>query len=108
MEEVLLPGEKDRKILLAELEKYGVILPLTERDTMDISVLRKLVDSLKDSPLRYSANKDPVDAFEWYRAMADYIGKLTIASVLFFCINPWAALWWPHFYFYRQRTRPRI
>jgi len=44
--------------------------------------------------------------FQWYNSTwADYIYKMTVASVLFFISYPWAAFLWPPYYFMRRWTR---
>lgn len=41
---------------------------------------------------------------KWYTStLTDYIYKMTIASVLFFISYPWAAFFWPPYYFTDRR-----
>ncbi len=49
--------------------------------------------------------KNELETFiEWYTStLTDYIYKMTIASVPFFISYPWAALFWPPYYFIGRR-----
>jgi hypothetical protein len=108
MEEIVLDSGKERERLLAELEKYGIILPQTASGTaVDNAVLRRFLDKLGQiygkADLSKKADRTP-DPIEWYTQLtADYVYKLTLASVLFFVTFPWMAFWWPPYYFHHYR-----
>ena len=41
--------------------------------------------------------------FQWYSSvLTDYIYKMTVATVLFFICYPWAAFFWPPYYFVKR------
>jgi len=45
---------------------------------------------------------DPVIEL-YFSTLTDYIYKITAATVLFFISYPWAAFYWPPYYFIRRR-----
>ena len=108
MAEIMLDSENKRKKLAAELEKYGIFLPQIPSDiAVDNAVLERFLDRLGKiygaDDLTRKADRTP-DAIKWYtHVTADYVYRMTLASVLFFVTFPWAALWWPPYYFYYHR-----
>jgi hypothetical protein len=111
MEEIVLNSGKDRKRLIAELEKYGITLPQPPGGmAVDNAVLEQFLDKLGKiygaEDLSRKVDRTP-NAIEWYTQLtADYVYKLTLASVLFFVTFPWAALWWPPYYFRHHSPLP--
>ena len=100
-----------KKRLIAELEKHGARVDpaLGAMQDADLEELLRILKSknagtdISDSEGAYANYSYPS-----YAAMlADYIHKVTIASVLFFATYPWAALWWPPFYFYSHHKQRR-
>lgn len=109
MMEVLSVGNEERKrrsLLLQELERYGVRFKEDEALKAPEYTLERLLREAK-SRQDSSATRSQGSFMDLYESMIrDYISKLTVASVFFFSCNPWAALFWPPFYYYNSRTDP--
>lgn len=109
MEELASSAGKEREKLAVEQTKYDGNLPQTVgAEGVNNKGLQQAPDSLaKIYHKVLDSNrtaKQGHDAVEWYIELtADYINKLTIASVLFLTNYPWVALWWPPYYFSIRR-----
>lgn len=105
---VLLTKQRER--MLAELERNGV--KSIKHNGFEDAVLEKLMHSLKENEdsndMQLSKNTNDYyyddDVLRQYSStLADYIYKMTSASVLFLMCFPWTALWWPPYYYYYRR-----
>ena len=53
-----------------------------------------------DAEYEKQPSDETYDVVEHYESiMADYVFKMTIATVLFFATFPWAAMFWPPYYY---------
>lgn len=93
---------KKRLLLLEELEQHGIILKGDEASKAPESTLERLLQEVKS---RQDSSTTQDLFMDFYESMVrDYIVKLTIASVFFFSCYPWAALFWPPYYYYNKRS----
>jgi len=98
METLLIGNEKRKKrLLLAELERYGIIFKAEEALEVPKGALERRLQGVKSE--QYTSNR-PLDWFiDLHESiMLDYIEKLTAASA-FFTSYPWVALFWPPPYY---------
>ncbi len=92
-------GRRKKKLLLAELERYGVLLKVDEELEVPEDTLERLLQEVKSN--QDTSNRSQNWFMNLYESMIlDYITKLTVASVFFFSCNPWAALFWPPYYYH--------
>lgn len=102
--EMLSVGNDRRKkrLLLLELERYGVIFEGDEALKAPEYTLQRLLQEAKSKQDTSTTTQDLfMDVYE--SMMLDYITKLTVASVFFFSCYPWTALFWPPFYYYNKK-----
>lgn len=104
MMEMLSVGNDRRKkrLLLLELERYGVIFEGDEALKAPEYTLERLLQEVKSKQDTSTRSQDLfMDLYE--SMIRDYITKLTVASVFFFLCNPWAALFWPPYYYHNNK-----
>ena len=59
-------------------------------------------------------SQDPSNSYQsWFtdlyeRIMIDYYTKLTVGTVMFFYCYPWAALFWPPYYYYNKSWKNQM
>lgn len=102
--EILSVGDdtSKKKLLLEELKRYGVIFNVDEALKAPEYTLQRLLQEAKSKQDISTTTQDLfMDVCE--SMMLDYITKLTVASVFFFSCYPWAALFWPPFYYYNKK-----
>jgi hypothetical protein len=96
-------GERTKEPLSEELKRYGV--PLKEDEILKASEheLERMLQDVKSKQQDTStvSQNSFVDLYE--SMICDYINKLTVATVFFFSCNPWAALFWPPYYYYNKK-----
>jgi hypothetical protein len=100
---ILVANEKRKKrLLLAELERYGIMFKAEEALKVPEEALERKLQEVKSE--QYSSNRPRNWFIELYESiMLDYIDKLTAATGFFTCY-PWAALFWaPYYYYYNSK-----
>jgi hypothetical protein len=103
METLLIGNEKSKKkrLLLAELERYGIIFKAKEALEVPKEVLERQLQEVKSE--QYTSNRPRNCFIDLYEStMLDYIEKLTAATA-FFTSYPSAALFWPPYYYYNGK-----
>lgn len=100
---ILSVGNEQRKkrlLLLQELERYGVRFEGDEALKAPEYTLERLLREAKSR--QDSSTTRSQDLFmDLYESMVcDYLYKLTVATVFFFYCYPWAALFWPPYYYH--------
>lgn len=105
---VLFAEQRGR--VLAKHERNGV--KSIKHDEFEDPILEKLMHPLKENEEDFSDMQLAKNANDYYynevlyqysSALADYIYKMTTASVLFLTCFPRTALWWPPYYYYYRR-----
>ena len=102
--EILSVGDdtSKKKLLLEELKRYGVIFNVDEALKGPEYTLQRLLQEAKSKQGTSTTTQDLLmDVYE--SMIRDSITKLTVASVFFFSCYPWAALFWPPFYYYNKK-----
>lgn len=102
--EILSVGDNTskKKLLLEELKRYGVIFNVDEALKAPEYTLQRLLQEAKSKQHTSTTTQDLLmDVYE--SMIRDSITKLTVASVFFFSCYPWAALFWPPFYYYNNK-----
>src|SRR5215211_5610499 len=75
-------GRRKKKLLLAELERYGVLLKVDEELEVPEDTLERLLQEVKSN--QDTSNRSQNWFMNLYESMIlDYITKLTVASVFF-------------------------
>lgn len=96
-------GERSKGLLLEELKRYGVLFKEDEALKASEHKLEKLLQDVKSNQ-QDTSTLSQISFVDLYESMiSDYIHKLTIATVFFFSCNPWAALFWPPYYYYNRK-----
>lgn len=108
METLLIGNEKSKKrLLLAELERYGIIFKAKEALEVPKEALERQLQEVKSE--QYTSNRPRNWFIDLYESiMLDYIEKLTAATA-FFTSYPRAALFWlpPYYYYNGKRGRSK-
>ncbi len=102
--EILSFGDDTSKktLLLEELKRYGVIFNVDEALKAPEYALERLLQEARSKQDISTRTQDLfMDVYE--SMIRDYITKFTVASVFFFSCNPWAALFWPPYYYYNNK-----
>ena len=96
-------GERSKGLLLEELERYGVLFKNDEAMKASEHKLERMLQDVKSNQ-QDTSTLSQISFVDLYESMiSDYIHKLTIATVFFFSCNPWAALFWPPYYYYNRK-----
>jgi hypothetical protein len=96
-------SEGKNRVLLAELERHGVIPTADEALEVPVNTLERLLQEVK-SKHNTTSNRSQNWFMNLYESMIlDYITKLNVASVFLFSSNPLAALFWPPYYYYNNK-----
>jgi hypothetical protein len=110
METLSIDNDKIRKgLLLEELKRYGILLKENEALKTSEHKLEKLLQDLKSKQQEEDTSIISQNPFvDLYDSMiSNYIHILTVATVFFFLCNPWAALFWPPYYYYNRKISDR-
>jgi hypothetical protein len=99
METLLIGNEKrKKKLLLAELERYGIIFKAEQALEVPKDALERQLQEAKNE--QTTSNRPRNWFIDVYESITlDYIDKLTTATA-FFTSYPCAALFWPPYYYY--------
>jgi hypothetical protein len=61
------------------------------------------MDGESKAPIERNKKEPEIELIQWYTStLTDWIFKMTLASVLFFTWCPWAAFFWPPYYFMKR------
>ena len=109
METLSVGRDKTKKeLLLEELERYGIVRSkLGQELEFHEQTLERLLQEAKKS-------QDPSNSYQsWFTdqydcIMTDYYTKLTVGTVMFFYFYPWAALFWPPYYYYNKSWKNQM
>jgi hypothetical protein len=109
METLSVGRDKAKKeLLLEELERYGINIPkVGQEPEFPEHTLERLLQEAKKS-------QDPSSSYQrWFtdlyeRIMIDYYTKLTVGTVMFFYCYPWAALFWPPYYYHNKSWKDQM
>jgi hypothetical protein len=101
--EILSVGDdtSKKKLLLEELKRYGVIFNVEALKAPEYTLQRLLQEAKSKQDTSTTTQDLLMDVYE--SMIRDSITKLTVASVFFFSCYPWAALFWPPFYYYNKK-----
>lgn len=101
--------EKTRKgLVLRELKGYGVKFEEDEALKAPEHTLERLLQEVKSKQDNTSTTQSEhlfMDSYE--SILCDYITKLTVATVFFFSCYPWAALFWPPYYYLNDKRHEK-
>ncbi len=97
--------KRKKRLLIQELEQHGVILESDEALEAPEYTLERLLEEVKSKQDTSTTARSEDSFIDLYGSMVrDYISKLTVASVFLFSCNPWAALFWPPYYYNNKRS----
>lgn len=88
-----------KRLLLQELEQYGVIFEGDELFKASEYRLERLLQDVKSKQDTLTTQSQDLFMDLYGSIVRDYISKLTVASVFFFSCYPWTALFWPPYYY---------
>lgn len=92
-----------KRILLEELERYGIQSRAGPSLEVPEHTLENLLQEVKNK--KATSNSLLNWFMDLYDSMiVDYYTKLTLATVVFFSSFPWAAFFWPPYYYYRGKS----
>lgn len=91
--------ERSKGLLLEELKRYGVLFKEDEALKASEHKLEKLLQDVKSNQQGTSTISKNLFVDLYESMICGYINRLTLATVFFFYCNPWAALFWPPYYF---------
>jgi hypothetical protein len=96
-------GERSKGSLPEELKRYGVLLKEEEVLKASEHKLETLLRDVKSNQQDTSTISKNLFVDLYESMICGYINKLTLATVFFFYCNPWAALFWPPYYYYNRK-----
>ena len=96
-------GERSKGSTPEELKRYGVLLKEEEVLKVSEHKLESMLQDVKSKQQHASTRSQNLFVDFYESTICDYINKLTLTTVFFFYCNPWAALFWPPYYYYNRK-----
>ena len=100
-------GKRSEGLLLEELKRLGVLLNEDEAFKASEHELERLLQDMKSKQQNTATTSQNLFVDFYESVISGFINKLTLATVFFFSCNPWAALFWPPYYYYNRKRSER-